>query len=109
LRSLPLTETGSETVTVTVKRALTLRRLKGIKCYIFERMFDGIYLRNNRKQNEQQSNPDGKPTEQNQHIHRHLIGGPHRLQTGQQRTYLGPSTLHKMYHVFVSSVVADLE
>ncbi len=31
----PLDKTGSETVTVTVKRAWTLRRLKGIQCYIF--------------------------------------------------------------------------
>ncbi len=40
---------------------------------------------NHRKQNEQQTYPGGMPIEQNQHIHRHLDGGPHRL--------------HNMYHI----------
>ncbi len=61
-------------------------------------MFGGTYFRNNRKQNEQQTNPGGMPTEQI-YIHRHLDGGPHRLQTCQLRLYFGPSTLHNMYHV----------
>jgi hypothetical protein len=38
-------------------------------------MFDGTYLRNNRKQNVQRTNPGGMPTEQNQQIFRHLDGG----------------------------------
>jgi len=42
-------------------------------------------LLNKKKQNEQQNNPGGMPTEQNQYIHRHLDGGPHRLQTCQLR------------------------
>jgi hypothetical protein len=42
------------------------------------------------------TNPGGIPTDQNQHIHRHLDGG---LQTCEQRLYFGPSTLHNMYHV----------
>ncbi len=72
--------------------------LKEIKCCIFwENALWRTYLRNNRKQNEQ-TNPGGMPTEQSQHIYRHLIGGPHRLQTCHLRLYLGPSTLHNMYH-----------
>ncbi len=62
------------------------------------RMLNMTYIRNNRKQNEQQTNPDGMPTEQIQHIHRHLDGGPHRLQKCQPRLYLGPSTLHTSIH-----------
>ncbi len=78
--------------------------------HIFERMFDGAYLRNNRKQNEQQANPGGMPTEQNQHLHRPKWRPTSlTVQTCQQRFYLGPSTLHNMYHVCISGVVADLE
>jgi hypothetical protein len=49
------------------------------------RTFDGTYLRNNRKQSEQQTYPGGMPTEHHQHKHGQLDGGPHRLQTCQQR------------------------
>ncbi len=78
------------------KTGLDIKKLKELKC--FERIFDGTYLRNNRKQREQQNNPGGMPTEQNQYIHGHLSGGPHRLHTCQLHLFLGPSTLHNMMY-----------
>jgi hypothetical protein len=61
-------EYDNRTVTVTVKRACTLRRLKELKMlHILKEC-----LRNNRKQNEQQTYPGAMPTVQNQHINRHL-------------------------------------
>ncbi len=66
--------------------AWTLRRLKDKTfTYLVRRTFDETYLRNNRKQSEQQTYPGGMPTEHHQHKHRQLDGGPHRLQMCQQR------------------------
>ena len=49
-------------------------------------MFDGTYLRNYRKQNEQQTYPGGMPTEHHQHKHRQLDGGTHRLRSVNNKT-----------------------
>jgi hypothetical protein len=76
--------------------AWTVRRLKDKMFTYFERRpLDGTYLRNTRNQNEQQINPGGRSSEQNQPIHGHLDVGPHRLHTCQQRLYLGAlDTIH---------------